>query len=202
MLVYAVTGGLILNVMPCVLPVIALKILGFVREAQNDPLQVRKLGLIYGLGVLVSFLVLASLVIGVKAAGHKAGWGMQFGSPQFLIVLTVLVTLVALNLFGLFEVNLSGRVMGAAGTLASRHGAAGAFFNGVLATILATPCTAPFLSIALGFAFAQGAVSIVTIFLTIGLGLASPYLLLSWNPAWLSFVPKPGAWMERFKIAM
>jgi thiol:disulfide interchange protein DsbD len=92
--------------------------------------------------------------------------------------------------------------MGAAGSLASKHGAAGAFFNGVLATVLATPCTAPFLSIALGFAFAQGAVSIVTIFLTIGLGLASPYVLLSWNPAWLSFVPKPGAWMERFKIAM
>ena len=202
MLLYALIGGLILNVMPCVLPVIALKILGFVGQAKDDPRRVRGLGLIYALGVLVSFLVLAGLVIGVKAAGHKAGWGMQFGNPQFLIVLTVLVTLVALNLFGLFEVNLSGRVLGAAGTLSSKHGPAGAFFNGVLATILATPCTAPFLGAALGFAFGQSALVIILIFLTVGVGLALPYVLLSWNPAWLKFLPKPGAWMEKFKIAM
>lgn len=202
MLFYAFIGGLILNVMPCVLPVIALKIVGFVSEASSEPKRVRRLGLIYALGVLVSFGALAGLVIGVKAAGHQAGWGMQFSSPQFLVVLTVLVTLVALNLFGLFEVTLSGRVMGAAGTLAARQGAAGAFFNGVLATILATPCTAPFLSIALGFAFAQTGPVIVLAFLSIGLGLAFPYVVLSWHPAWLKFLPKPGAWMERFKIAM
>jgi len=202
MLLYALIGGLILNVMPCVLPVIALKILGFVGQSRDDPGRVRGLGLIYALGVLVSFLVLAGLVIGVKAAGHRAGWGMQFGNPQFLIILTVLVTLVGLNLFGLFEVNLSGRVLGAAGTLSSKHGAAGAFFNGVLATILATPCTAPFLGAALGFAFGQPAPIIVLIFLTVGVGLALPYVLLSWNPAWLKFLPRPGAWMEKFKIAM
>jgi thiol:disulfide interchange protein len=202
MLVYAFVGGLILNIMPCVLPVIALKILGFVGQAKDNPRRVRHLGIIYALGVLASFLALAGLVIGVKAAGHQAGWGMQFGNPQFLVVLTILVTLVALNLFGLFEVNLSGQVMGAAGTLASKHGAAGAFFNGVLATILATPCTAPFLSIALGFAFAQNASLIILTFLTIGLGLASPYVIISWHPAWLKFLPKPGAWMEKFKIAM
>jgi len=202
MLFYAFIGGLILNVMPCVLPVIALKILGFVGEARSDPRHVRKLGLVYALGVLVSFLALASLVIGVKAAGHKAGWGMQFGNPQFIVVLTVLVTLVALNLFGLFEINLSGRVLDTAGALASKHGAAGAFFNGVLATVLATPCTAPFLGAALGFAFAQNAPIIVLMFLTVGLGLAAPYVILSWQPAWLKFLPKPGAWMEKFKIAM
>jgi len=202
MLVYAFIGGLILNVMPCVLPVIALKILGFVSQAKDEPGKVRKLGMIYGAGVLVSFLVLAALVIGVKAAGHQAGWGMQFGNPEFLVLLTVLVTLVALNLFGLFEVTLSGRVAGAAGSLASKHGAAGAFFNGVLATILATPCTAPFLSIALGFAFAQNALVIALVLLTVGIGLASPYVVLSWHPAWLKFLPKPGVWMERFKIAM
>ena len=123
MLLYAILGGLILNVMPCVLPVIALKILGFVREAQNDPRHVRALGLVYALGVLVSFLALAGLVIGVKAAGHRAGWGMQFSSPQFVVVLIVLVTLVALNLFGLFEVNPGGRALSAAGSLASRQGA-------------------------------------------------------------------------------
>jgi thiol:disulfide interchange protein DsbD len=202
MLLYAFLGGLILNIMPCVLPVIALKILGFVGQAKDEPRQVRTLGLIYALGVQVSFLVLAGLVIGVKAAGHKAGWGMQFGNPQFLVVLTALVTLVALNLFGLFEINPGGRVMGAAGTLASKHGPAGAFFNGVLATILATPCTAPFLGAALGFAFTQTAAVIVLMFVVVGLGLAFPYVILSWQPAWLKFLPKPGAWMERFKVAM
>jgi thiol:disulfide interchange protein DsbD len=150
----------------------------------------------------VSFLVLAAVVIGVKAAGHSAGWGMQFGSPIFIVCLTTLVTLVALNLFGVFEVTLGGRALNTAGELASRHGASGAFFNGVLATTLATPCTAPFLAPALGFAFAQSADIIILIFIFIGLGLASPYILLSWNPAWLKFLPKPGAWMEKFKIAM
>ena len=202
MLLYAFIGGLILNIMPCVLPVIALKILGFVSEAKSSPRRVRALGGIYAVGVLFSFLVLAAIVIGVKAAGHQAGWGMQFGSPVFIVCLTTLVTLVALNLFGVFEVTLGGKTLDAAGNLASRHGASGAFFNGVLATTLATPCTAPFLAPALGFAFAQSAVTIILIFLTVGLGLASLYVLLSWNPAWLKFLPKPGAWMEKFKIAM
>src|SRR6185437_109881 len=201
-LLYAFIGGLILNIMPCVLPVIALKILGFVGEARNEPRRVRMLGVVYTLGVLVSFLALAAIVIGVKAAGHKAGWGMQFGDTRFLIALTILVVLVALNLFGVFEVTLSGRAMGAAGQLASKHGFAGAFFNGVLATILATPCTAPFLSIALGFAFAQSTAIILLIFLSVGIGLALPYLLLSFQPAWLKFLPKPGAWMEKFKVFM
>jgi thiol:disulfide interchange protein DsbD len=202
MLLYAFLGGMILNIMPCVLPVIALKILGFVQQSKDSPGRVRQLGLIYGLGVLVSFLGLAALVIGIKAAGHQAGWGMQFSNPQFIIGFTVLMTLVALNLFGVFEVVLGGTVTDAAGGLASRHGASGAFFNGVLATVLATPCTAPFLSIALGFAFAQSAGVIVLVFLTVGGGLAFPYVVLSWYPAWLKFLPKPGVWMEKFKIAM
>ena len=202
MLMYAFLGGLILNVMPCVLPVIALKILGFVNQGRKQPAQVRKLGFVYASGVLVSFLVLAGLVIAVKQAGHKAGWGMQFGNPEFIVVMTVLVTLVALNLFGLFEINLSGKVMGAAGQLSAKEGTAGAFFNGVLATILATPCTAPFLGVALGFAFAQSVSIIILVFLTVGLGLAAPYVILSWNPTLLKLLPKPGAWMEKFKIAM
>ena len=202
MLIYAFIGGLILNIMPCVLPVIALKILGFVSEAKSSPGRVRALGGIYAIGVLMSFLVLAAIVIGVKSAGHQAGWGMQFGSPIFIVCLTTLVTLVALNLFGVFEVTVGGRTLDAAGNLASRHGASGAFFNGVLATILATPCTAPFLGAALGFAFSQSAATIIFIFLTVGLGLSAPYVLLSWNPTWLKFLPKPGAWMEKFKIAM
>lgn len=201
-LLNAFLGGLILNIMPCVLPVIALKILGFVGQAKESPAQVRKLGLLYAAGVLVSFLALAALVIGIKAAGHRAGWGIQFSNPLFIVSLSTLVTLIALNLFGVFEVTLSGRALSAAGAAASRSGGTGAFFNGVLATILATPCTAPFLGAALGFAFAQPAPMILLVFLTVGAGLAAPYVLLSWQPAWLKFLPKPGVWMERFKVAM
>jgi thiol:disulfide interchange protein DsbD len=202
MLLYAFIGGLILNIMPCVLPVIALKILGFVSEAKSSPRRVRALGGIYAIGVLFSFLILAGVVIGIKAAGHQAGWGMQFANPTFIVCLTTLVTLVALNLFGVFEVTLGGGVLDKAGELASKQGAAGAFFNGMLATALATPCTAPILGSALGFAFAQSAPVILVMFLTVGLGLAAPYVLLSWNPAWLKFLPKPGAWMEKFKVAI
>ena len=202
MLFYAFIGGLILNIMPCVLPVIALKILGFVNQAKESPAHVRKLGLLYAAGVLVSFLALAALVIGIKAAGHRAGWGIQFSNPYFIVGLTVLVTLITLNLFGVFEVTLGGRTMSVAGEVASRGGASGAFCNGVLATVLATPCTAPFLGASLGFAFAQPAPIVVAIFLTVGAGLAAPYVLLSWQPAWLKFLPKPGAWMERFKVGM
>lgn len=218
MLLYAVLGGLILNVMPCVLPVISLKVLGFVGQAKDHPRRVRTMGLIYGLGIEASFLVLAGVTIGLKAAGHQIGWGFQFTNPEFLVVLTVLMMLVALNLFGLFEVNLGSNALDAAGTLASKGGAGGAFMNGVLATALATPCTAPFLGAALGFAFAQSgplkgvaltdpafvhsAAVIILFFLTVGAGLAAPYAVLSWQPAWLKFLPRPGPWMQRFKVAM
>ena len=198
----AFVGGLILNLMPCVLPVIALKIFGFVAQAHESPARVRKLGVIYGLGVLFSFLILAGIVIGVQSAGRLASWGMQFGNPYFLVGMVVMVTLVALNLFGLFEVTLGGGAMGTASELASKEGASGAFFNGILATALATPCSAPFLAGALGFAFAQPAPIIVLMFLSVGAGLAAPYVILSFQPAWLKFLPKPGAWMERFKNAM
>ena len=196
MLVYAFIGGLILNLMPCVLPVIALKILGFVGQARNDSRETRRLGLIYALGVLVSFLALALLVIGVQAAGHRAGWGLQFGNAYFLVVMTTLVTLIALNLFGVFEVTLDGRAMGAAASASGKEGAAGAFFNGLLATILATSCTAPFLGAAVGFALAPGQRSVVTLmmFLMLGVGLAFPYVLLTWQPAWLTVPTKSRTW--------
>lgn len=201
-LFYAFIGGLILNIMPCVLPVISLKILGFVQQSKESPARVRTLGLVYGLGVLCSFLGMAAVVIALQSAGKAAGWGMQFQNPQFLVIITLIVTLVALNLFGVFEFNLGGGTMNTATKLSSGEGAGGAFFNGVLATILATPCTAPFLAPALGFAFAQPPILIVLFFLTIGAGLAFPYVVLSFQPAWLKFLPKPGAWMEKFKIAM
>lgn len=202
MLGLAFLGGLILNVMPCVLPVIALKVLGFVQQSKEAPQRVRQLGILYCLGVLASFLILAGLVIAVQQAGGAASWGMQMQNPYFRLALTLVVFLVALNLFGLFEVTLGGAAMGAAAGLASREGGAGAFFNGVLATALATPCTAPFLTVALGFAFTQSPAIVILMFLVTGLGLAFPYVVLSWRPGWLRFLPRPGAWMVRFKTAM
>ncbi|MBI5800365.1 MAG: thioredoxin family protein [Verrucomicrobia bacterium] len=201
-LLLAFLGGLILNIMPCVLPVIALKIFGFVNQAKESPARVRQLGLVYCLGVLVSFVILAGVVIGVQQAGKNASWGMQFQNPIFLVSMATLVTLVALNLFGLFEVSLGGGAMTAASDIARKEGPTGAFFNGVLATALATPCTAPLLAPALGFAFAQPPALILLLFLAIGAGLALPYLLLSFQPAWLKFLPRPGNWMVHFKQAM
>lgn len=202
MLLSAFLGGLILNVMPCVLPVIALKVLSFVNQTKETPARGKMLGLVYGVGVLVSFLVLAGLAIGVQKAGGLASWGMVLQNQIFRVVLTVLITLVALNLFGLFEIVLGGAVMNSAGKFASKEGFPGAFFNGVLATVLATPCTAPFLAGAIGFAFTQSPTTIVLMFLAAGLGLAAPFVLLCWNPNWLKILPRPGAWMEKFKIAM
>jgi thiol:disulfide interchange protein DsbD len=201
-LMLALLGGLLLNLMPCVLPVIALKILGFVSQAGENPKRIRTLGIFYTFGVLASFFVLADAVVAVQLAGHRASWGMQFSQPTFIVALAALVFLVALNLFGVFEFSVGARVSDAAGRAASGHGASGAFWNGVLATVLATPCTAPFLAPALGYAFTQPPLVVVLFFLTIGFGLALPYLALSWQPAWLKFLPKPGAWMGKFKFAM
>jgi len=202
MLLLAFLGGLILNVMPCVLPVIALKILGFVNQSKEEPRRVRQLGAVYGLGVLVSFLILAGLAIGAQRAGGVANWGDAIRNPQFQVIITVLMTLVALNLFGIFEITLSGKVMGAASELSGKSGFAGAFFNGVLATLLATPCTAPFLGPALAFSFAQSPLVILLFFLVAGLGLALPFVVLCCNPRLIKLLPKPGGWMEKFKNFM
>ena len=201
-LLVAFVAGLILNVMPCVLPVIALKALGFVNQSAEAPGRVRRLGWVYGAGVLVSFLALAGLAIGTQQAGGAAGWGDALRHPQFRVVLTVLMTLIALNLFGLFEVTLGAGVMGSAAGLASRRGYGGAFGNGVLATVLATPCTAPFLAGALAFALTQKPAVTLLVFLAIGTGLAFPFVLVCQQPRLLKALPKPGAWMEQFKIAM
>ncbi|MGZ5506463.1 MAG: protein-disulfide reductase DsbD family protein [Limisphaerales bacterium] len=202
MLFYAFLGGLILNIMPCVLPVIALKVLGFVNQAKEEPRLVRKLGFVYGVGVLVSFAALALIAIGVQKAGGVPDWGTAFRNPIFRVLITILITLVALNLFGLFEVTLHGGTLGAAAELTAREGYPGAFFNGVLATILATPCTAPFLVGALAFAFTQPPPIIVLTFLVVGIGLALPFVVICLDPRLLKFLPKPGVWMHHFKVAM
>jgi thiol:disulfide interchange protein len=199
---FAFLGGLILNIMPCVLPVIALKIFSFVQQSGEAPGRARKLSLIYALGILCSFIVLALFLITAQQAGHTASWGMQMQNKNFLIGMTILVTLVALNLFGVFEVTLSGGAMTAASNLSAKSGTSGAFFNGVLATALAIPCTAPFLAAALAFAFGQPPGIILLTFSFIALGLAAPYVVLTWNPTLLKFLPKPGAWMQRFKIIL
>ncbi|MBI3848667.1 MAG: thioredoxin family protein [Verrucomicrobia bacterium] len=198
----AFLGGLILNIMPCVLPVIALKVFSFVKQSGEAPGRARRLSFIYAFGILCSFLVLAGFLIAAQKAGEVVSWGMQMQNRNFVIGMTILVTLVALNLFGLFEVTLGGGAMSATDALTRRSGASGAFFNGVLATALAIPCTAPFLAGALTFAFAQPPLIVLWAFSFIALGLAAPYIVLTWNPALLKFLPKPGPWMLRFKVAL
>ncbi len=196
-LLLALIGGIILNIMPCVLPVLSLKVMGFVSHADRDRATVFRLSLMFAAGVLASFVTLATVVIALQRAGALLGWGFQFQNPVFVVVMVAVVFGFGLNLFGLFEiVPPVGRIGGGKGQYTEQ------FFNGVLATILATPCSAPFLGTALGFAFTQPAAVILAIFLTIGVGLALPYVLLSINPSWLRFVPKPGMWMERFKQFM
>ena len=200
---FAFLGGLILNIMPCVLPVISMKILGFVQQSNEAPGHLRNLGITYGLGVFFSFMVLAGMMIAAKKATGMASWGMQMQSPVFNLVLMVVVTLVALNLFGVFEVTLGGgSAMTKANALASREGYLGAFFNGILATALATPCTAPFLAGGMGAALTQSNGVIIAAMTAVAAGLAFPYVLLSFKPGWLKILPKPGDWMVQFKQIM
>ncbi len=198
---FAIIGGLILNFMPCVLPVISIKILSFVQQADEEPKRVRLLGLTFAAGIISAFMVLATIVLLVRQAGQSVGWGFQFQYPGFVIVMCVIVLLLALSLFGLFYVSFSAG-QDKLDNLASKEGYPGTFFKGVLATTLSTPCTAPFLGTALGFAFAQPAWVVLGIFFASGLGMSLPYILLTLNPGWMKFMPKPGVWMEKFKESM
>ena len=200
-LLLAALGGLILNLMPCVLPVIALKVLGLVAQAGEERRRTRHLGLAFAGGIVATFLVLAALVVLLKHGGEQIGWGFQFQYPGFVAAMAVLVFVLGLSLFGVFSVRLPGTGSGLQAA-AGRPGLAGSFLNGVLATILATPCSAPFLGTALGFAFSQPGVLIWAIFAAIGAGMALPYLVLALEPSWMRFLPRPGAWMERFKQLM
>lgn len=196
----AFVGGMILNVMPCVLPVIAIKVLSFFEQAKDEPARVRLLGLTFTAGIISSFLVLAAVVVGLQATGRSVGWGFQFQYPGFLIAMSGIVLLFAMSLFGIFYISVPGQTK--VDALASKEGYTGTFFKGVLATILSTPCTAPFLGTALGFAFAQPAWVVALIFFTIGLGMSLPYLILTARPEWMRFMPKPGVWMEKFKESL
>ena len=199
---FAMLGGLILNVMPCVLPVISLKIFGFVSEAGERPEKAFWLSMAFSLGIISCFAVLAAIVILLRAAGAQVGWGFQFQDYRFIAFISCLVFAFALNLFGVYELSVSAQATQGLAKLASGQGYGGAFFQGVFATILATPCTAPFLGTASAFAFAQPGWATFLIFLFIGLGMALPYLLLAVNPKWLRYLPKPGGWMLRLKQCM
>jgi thiol:disulfide interchange protein len=196
-LLFALLGGVILNLMPCVFPVLSIKALSLVGHAAHAPRETRLHGLAYTAGVLASFALLAGLLIALKAGGAQIGWGFQFQSPVFVLAVAYLMFAVGLNLSGLFEIG--GAITGVGSSLADKSGYSGSFFTGVLATVVATPCTAPFMAAALGYALSQPPLPLLAIFLSLGLGLALPYLLLTWWPRLQRLLPRPGLWMERAK---
>ena len=196
-LLMAFLGGLILNLMPCVLPVISLKLFGLIQHSRASRSEILKHNLLYSAGVISCFLLLAGAVLLLKQTGESVGWGFQLQSPVFVSLMILVLFLFALNLFGLFEFQTPGGQ--SLGSVKLNEGAAGDFFGGVLATILSTPCSAPFLGTALTFAFTSGTSTIFLVFTFIGIGLAFPFLLTGFFPAALKVLPKPGAWMEHLK---
>ncbi len=195
----ALIGGLILNLMPCVLPVLSIKLLSVVSHGGGEPRQVRLRFLASAAGILVSFLVLAAAAIAIKAAGVAVGWGIQFQQPAFLVAIMLVLTVFAGNIWGLFEFRLPGAVADAGARGAAREGLTGDFLTGAFATLLATPCSAPFLGTAVGFALARGWFEIVLVFAALGLGLALPYLAVAAAPRLATSLPPPGPWMLRLK---
>ena len=195
----ALIGGLVLNLMPCVFPVLAIKVLGFTQHA-DDRRAHRTSGLAYTAGVVLSFLALGALMLALRAAGQQLGWGFQLQSPALVAALTVLFTVIGLNLAGVFEFGsfLPSRVA----TMEARTPVANSFLTGMLAVAVASPCTAPFMGASLGLAVGLPAVQALLIFAAIGLGMALPYLAASWWPAVARLLPKPGAWMDTFKKFM
>ena len=196
---FAFLGGIILNLMPCVFPVLFIKGLALVESSRHHHTRVRAHGLVYALGILVSFWAMLALLLGLRAGGRQLGWGFQFQSPGFVAVIALLLFFLGLSLAGMFEIGLT--VTNTGSTLAARHGYAGSFFTGVLAMVVATPCTAPFMGAAIGFALAQNAAVAFAVFTALALGLAAPYLLLTYHPLWMRHLPRPGAWMEVLKQA-
>jgi len=192
-------GGLILNLMPCVFPVIGLKIMGFVKQAGDSRQRIVAHGLLFTLGVLVSFGVLSGILFAGRAVAG-VGWGYQLQIPGVVLGLMLLMFVLALNMFGVFELGTAATSVG--GSLQAKHGLAGSFFSGVLATVVATPCAGPFLGAAIGAAITLPALAFFAAFAAMAMGLALPYLVLSVFPGLLHLLPRPGAWMESFKQGM
>jgi thiol:disulfide interchange protein DsbD len=193
----AFLGGIILNLMPCVFPVLFLKGLALVQSSGEERARMRSHGLVYTLGILVSFWVIVAALLVLRSTGSHIGWGFQLQSPIFIAILASFLFLFALSLAGQFEIGLS--LTSAGDSLARKEGYTGSFFTGVLATVVATPCTAPLMGAAIGFALAQPAAITFAVFTALALGLAFPYLLLTLQPAWTRWLPRPGAWMETLK---
>lgn len=196
----ALLGGIILNLMPCVFPVLSIKILALVGHAGEGRARMRRHGIAYTLGVLVSFGALAALLIGLRSAGAQIGWGFQLQMPLVVALLAYLLFAMGLSLSGVFHIG--GRFAGLGEGLAQRGGYQGSFFTGVLAAVVATPCTAPFMGAAVGFALTQPAMIGIAVFLALGFGLALPFLLLTFIPQLVERLPRPGLWMERVKQAL
>ncbi len=196
----AFLGGIILNLMPCVFPVLFLKGLALVNSGNEERHKLRAHGLVYTAGIVVSFWVLVGLLLALRSAGSRLGWGFQFQSPIFLSLMAALLFFLGLSLAGQFEIGLS--LTSAGGSLAAKQGYTGSFFTGVLAVIVATPCTAPFMGAAIGYALAAPAVVTFAVFTALALGLAAPYLALTLQPAWTRILPRPGAWMEVLRQAI
>lgn len=201
MLALALLGGLILNLMPCVLPVLSMKLMGVIGHGGGDTRTVRLSFLASTAGIVAAFLVLAGALIALKGAGAAIGWGIQFQQPWFLGFMAVVVMVFAANLWGFFEVQLPEAVSDL-GHVGHSSGLGGHFLTGVFATLLATPCSAPFLGTAVGFALARDAFDILAVFAALGVGLALPYLLVALIPSLATKLPKPGAWMIKLKIAL
>lgn len=200
----ALLGGMILNLMPCVFPVIGLKVLSFAQSAHSRAGAIQH-ALIFSLGVILSFLALAGLLLGLRAAGDAVGWGFQLQSPWVVLLLAFLFVAIAVNLFGGFEMGLMGsRVanLSFAERAASSSGALGAFSSGILAVVVASPCTAPFMGSAIGFTATAGIPETLAVFAALGVGMSLPYLVLAAWPGLLEKMPRPGLWMVRFKQAM
>jgi thiol:disulfide interchange protein DsbD len=195
--VLALLGGIILNLMPCVFPVLSIKVLGLIEQAGTARNQVRRHGLAYTAGVLVAFAALGAALIGMRAAGAEVGWGFQLQSRMAVVLFAYLLFAVGLNLSGVFQ--LGSSLQGLGHRWAQRSGLGGAFFTGALAAVVATPCTAPFMATALGFAFTQPAPIALIVMLALGLGLALPYLSLTHAPQLIPRLPRPGAWMETLR---
>ena len=201
-IIFALLGGLILNVMPCVLPVLSIKLLGVISNVGKDSKIIRAGFLASAAGILFSFMVLAVVLIILKAGGASIGWGIQFQQPIFLAFLSVVLGLFAYNLFGLFEVKLPAWVGSIVAKRINRGNLAEHFFAGMLAALVATPCSAPFLGTAVGFALSQGWFEILLVFSSLGVGLASPYFLVALFPGLAGFLPRPGPWMNTVKCVL
>ncbi len=199
-LLFSFLGGMILNLMPCVLPVLSIKVLSFVKQAGEKDSQPWKHGVVFTIGVLITFWLLAGILIALRAGGEQLGWGFQLQSSVFIVILSAIIFLFGLSLFGVFEIGTS--LMSVGGKMDQGSGFAGSFWSGVAATVVATPCTAPFMGSALGYALTQPVWTAMLIFTFLGFGMSAPYLLLASSPRLLKFVPKPGRWMESFKQFM